>query len=221
MAGYYDQLEAQLARATTRGVPRRRSVPRLAVPRLGGDWLAVAVALGVCIAVSLVLIVGLGSHHHNRQPAVQVHRHAGPPVIRNYAPGNVPPLGGQLYCDTALRAPRGAGSATGALVVNNRPPTAYVYSLTASGLKPPPKGEVYEVWTLVEVNLANNGHQLENGVPPTLLGVIEPTVGADGRLAGEGLIPLSFNGTYRILITVQPPSSKTPGHIVLEGDVPL
>jgi hypothetical protein len=51
--------------------------------------------------------------------------------------------------------------------------------------------------------------------------VIATAVGADGQLAAEGLIPLSYNGTYRILITVQQPSAKTPGRVVLQGDVPL
>jgi hypothetical protein len=219
MAGYYDQLEAQLARATARGAARRRLVPRPTIPRLRREWLAVAAALGVCVAVSLVLLAGVGSQHHNPRPAV--HRRTGLPVIRNYAPGKVPPLGGQLQCDAALTAPPGAGSASGTVIVNTRPPTSYVYSLTASGLRPAPPGEVYEVWTRAEVNLANGGYQLENGVPPTLLGVIATAVGADGQLAAEGLIPLSFNGTYRILITVQQPSAKTPGRVVLQGDVPL
>ena len=221
MAGYYDQLEAQLARATARGAARRRLVPRLAMPRVRREWLAVAAALGVCVAVSLVLLAGVGSQHHNPRPPVPSHQRPGLPVIRNYAPGKVPPLGGQLYCDTALTAPRGAGPASGTLIVNTRPPTSYVYSLTALGLKPAPPGEVYEVWTRAEVNLPNGAYQLENGVPPALLGVIAPSVGADGRLAAEGLIPPSFNGPYRILVTVQPPSARAPGRVVLQGDVPL
>ena len=115
----------------------------------------------------------------------------------------------------------GNGSAKGSVVVHSGSGASYVYSLTAKGLKPPPAGESYEVWTIPEVNLATGGYQLQSGARPTLLGVITPTIGADGRLAARGTLPLSYNGTYRLLITVQPPTVKSPGHVVLKGDIPL
>jgi hypothetical protein len=54
--------------------------------------------------------------------------------------------------------------------------------------------------------------------PTIRLGVIEPTVGASGRLVVQGLQPQSLSGTYRLLITVQRPSATRPGHVVLQGD---
>jgi hypothetical protein len=221
MAGYYDRLEDQLARATARGVPHRRRLPRPQLPRARWSWLAAAATVAVCIAVSLVVIVGARSTHPNRSATVPQHVHASLPVIRNYAPGEVPPLGGQLFCDATLAAPHGSGSAKGSVVVHSGSGASYVYSLTARGLKPAPAGESYEVWTIPEVNLSTGGYQLQSGARPTLLGVITPTIGADGRLAAKGTLPLSDNGTYRLLITVQRQHVKSPGHVVLTGDIPL
>jgi Anti-sigma-K factor rskA len=216
MADYYDRLEDQLARATARGVPRRRRMPR---PR--SQWLGAAAAVAVCAVVSLAVIVGVHSGHQNPSAVVPDHHQAQLPVIRNYAPGPAPPLGGQLFCDATFTPPRGKGSAKATMVVHTGTGASYVYSLTGKGLKPAPAGESYEVWTIPEINGALGGYQLQRGVPPTRLGVITPGVAADGLLAARGTIPLSFSGTYRVLITVQRRSAKSPAHVVLRGDVPL
>lgn len=221
MAGYYDRLEDQLARATARGVPRRRLAARLGLPHPRWQWLGAAAAVAVCVAVSLAVIVGLHSGHHQRSSVVPGHRHAQPPVIHNYAPGKAPALGGQLFCDATLTAPRGTGSARGTIVVHTGTGASYVYSLTGSGLKPAPAGESYEVWLIPEVSLTSGGYQRERGVAPSRLGVIAPPVAADGLLAARGTIPLRFTGTYRILITVQRRSANSPGRVLLRGDVPL
>jgi hypothetical protein len=222
MADYYDRLEDQLARATARGVPRRRLVaPRLRRPRPRWQWLGAAAAVAVCVVVSLAVVFGARSAHHNRSALALDHHHTQLPVIRNYAPGPVPPLGGQLYCDATFRPPRGKGSAKATMVVHTGTGASYVYSLTGRGLKPAPAGESYEVWAIPETNGAFGGYQLQRGVAPTRLGVITPPIAADGLLAARGAIPLRFSGTYRILITVQPRSAKSPGRVVLRGDVPL
>jgi hypothetical protein len=223
MADYYDRLEEQLARATVRGVPRRRLVnKRPDLPRPRTQWLGVAAAVAVCVAVSLAVIIGIHSGQHNRSAVVpDHHHHSQPPVIRNYAPGKVPALGGQLYCDATFAPPRGKGSAKATMIVHTGTGASYVYSLTGRGLEPTPAGESYEVWAVPEIPGALGGYQLQRGVAPTRLGVIAPTVGADGLLAARGTIPLSFSGSYRVLITVQPRSAKLPGHVVLRGDVPL
>ena len=60
--------------------------------------------------------------------------------------------------------------------------------------------------------------QVHPGVPPELLGVIEPAVGSSGhvtivRLLHEGLV----GGPNKFEITVQPRSSVTvPGRVVLQ-----
>jgi hypothetical protein len=222
MADYYDRLEEQLARATARGVPGRRLVRRPSLPHPRAQWLGVAAAVAVCVAVSLAVIVGMHSGQHNQSAVVSVRHHqAQPPVIRNYAPGKVPALGGHLFCDATFTPPRGKGSAKATMVVHTGTGASYVYSLTGGGLKPAPAGDSYEVWTIPEISGALGGYQLQRGVAPTRLGVITPSVAGDGLLAARGTIPLSFSGTYRVLITVQPRSAKSPTHVVLRGDVPL
>jgi hypothetical protein len=222
MAGYYDRLEDQLARATTRGAPRRRlaALPKRPHPRW--EWLAAAAAVAVCVAVSLALILGARSANHNRQATVHHHAHHQLPEIHNYAPGPVPPLGGQMVCDVTLKPPRGAGSATATITVHTGRGASEVYSLKARSLKPAPAGKSYEVWTIPETQLAFGGYQLQNGARPSLLGVIKPPVTADGVIAASGTFPPGFNGgAYRFLITVQRPGAKSPGRVVLRGDIPL
>ena len=220
MSDYYDRLEEQLARATARGVPRRQPLPRLGRPRPRWQWLGAAAAAAVCAAVALAVIFGVRGASHHQRAVTPGHHHPQLPVIHNYAPGKVPALGGQLYCDATFKPPRGTGSAKATIVVNQGG-ASYVYSLTGRGLKPAPAGETYEVWTIPEANGAFGGHQLQRGVAPTLLGVIAPPVAADGLLAARGTIPLSYTGTYRVLITVQPRAAKSHGRVVLRADVPL
>jgi hypothetical protein len=127
-------------------------------------------------------------------------------------------MAGQLFCDAALAAPGGAAVPAGAITVNSVPPTKSVYTITASGLKPSTGGDVYEVWALPEVRLTTGGYQLIKSEPPVLLGVIRPSVGAPGRLAVEGVLPQAFTGSYRTVITLQPPSVHRPVNVVLHGD---
>jgi hypothetical protein len=223
MAGYYDQLETQLQRATERGVPRRRlsapPPPRVRWrPRT--DWIAVGLALAGSIAVAFVFLqAGSQRAHPPRQTTGQS---AKPAVIHNDAPRTPPPMGGQMVCDAALNAPRGAATPTGTLIVNTRPPTRFVYRLTATGLKPTPPGEVYEIWLEPETSTTNGAYVRLNGEPPVLLGMIAPAVGASGKLTAQALVPQTNVGnTDRMLITVQPSTAKTPGRVVLVGNVPL
>jgi hypothetical protein len=77
-----------------------------------------------------------------------------------------------------------------------------VYRVTASGLKSAPRGEVYEIWVHQEVRLTSGGYQLMPSEPNIPFGVIEPAVGASGRLVAQGLQPQTLNGTYRLLVTL-------------------
>jgi hypothetical protein len=163
--------------------------------------------------------VGLRPAPPGHRRAVPVtHAHASVPVIRNYAPGVPPPLGGQLFCDATLTAPHGAARPSGTVVVHTHPPTEYMYRITASGLNPAPHGEVYEIWVHQEVSLVSGGYQIMPSEPIILLGVTEPAVGPSGRLVAQGLQPQTFNGTYRLLVTLQRPSASRPGHVVLQAD---
>jgi len=126
-----------------------------------------------------------------------------------------------MVCDAALKAPGGAATPAGTLVVNTRPPTRFVYRVTASGLKPSPRGEVYEVWLEPETSTTNGAYIRPNGESPVLLGVIAPAVGSSGKLVAQRLVPQTvLGGADRMLITVQPPSARAPGRAVLVGTVP-
>ena len=217
MAGYYDRLEAQLADATERGAVRRRFAPRLTVPRLRADLVVVSVALAVCVAVAAVFI-GVGasrrSTSHGRPSAI------GLPMIRNYAPGTVPALSGQMECNTTLHSPGGGKSPTGTMQVNTRPPTRFVFSIAASGLKPNPRGDVYAVWLVPAVQTTSGSYEVIESAKPELIGLINPSVPRDGRLAAEGLMPQAAGGADEVLITLESvPLAKTPGRTVLEGDI--
>jgi hypothetical protein len=216
MASYYDRLEAQLADATERGAPRRFA-SRLAVPRLRADLVAVSLALAVCAVVAAVFIGAGASHRLQGHGPVGA---AGLPVIRNYAPGKVPALSGQMVCDGALQALGGGKSPSGTVLVNTRPPTRYVFSVTASGLTPNVGRSVYAVWLLPAVRNTAGSYQLIVPHKPELLGLVDPSVGGDGKLAAEGLLPQDVGGAYEVLITLEPsPSARRPGRTVLQGDI--
>jgi hypothetical protein len=95
--------------------------------------------------------------------------------------------------------------------------------ITASGLRPNTDGDVYAVWLLQAAPRGGTvgSYRLLKPEKPRLLGVIEPGVGRDGKLAAEGSLPLSLLGSdYLLLITLQPhPSVATPGRTVLHGFV--
>ncbi len=218
MADYYDRLEDQLARATARGVRRRFAIPRPRLPRLRWDWVTAGAGVAVCVVVSVVAILALhsaGQDHGNTSPGGG---HPQLPVIHNLAPAKPPRLGGTLVCDATLSPPPGRGSETGKLVVNGGQGNSELYALTARGLKRAPAGERYEVWTIPEVRLTSGAYQLQYGARPRLFGVISPPIAADGLLAAAGKIPPRLTGDYRLEVTVQPQSAKSPGHVVLRGD---
>jgi hypothetical protein len=129
-------------------------------------------------------------------------------------------LPGQMVCNTSLEPPGGGKSPSGTVVVNTRPPTRYVFSIIASGLKPNVGGSVYAVWLRPAVQTTSGVYRLIRSEPPEFVGLINPSVAGDGRLAAEGLLPQDANGDYEVLITLEPnPSAKTTGRTVLQGDI--
>ncbi len=216
MADFYDRLELALADATERGVRRRVRVR--GSMRRRGDWLAAAAALAVTVAVVAVIAIVAGDHRLGQRPV----NRSQPAVVTNYGPHRLPVLGGQMVCDTELRAPGGGGSARGVVVVNTRPPTRFVFSLTASGLAPNARANAYAVWLLPATRLASGAYQLLSGQTLLLVGVVRPSVARTGLVAVEGLLPQSASGDYLMRLTLQPrPSSRTPGPTVLQGFIGL
>lgn len=232
MAGYYDRLEAQLARATVRGAAGRRVAWRLRLPRIRMD--VVAVALGVAAAVAVAAVfVGLDTSHrlarHVATPAVgsNVRRGlAGSHVIRNYAPGRAPALGGQRMWDAALRPPGAGGSRRGTVIVNKGARNRYRFSITASGL--PPRNPVaggYAVWIMPAVQTSSGAIQVQGGAASgpglspyaELVGVIKPGP-SNGRISAEGVLPADASGANLLIVT---PSGPIPTRIILEGYIEM
>jgi hypothetical protein len=101
----------------------------------------------------------------------------------------------------------------------------YRFLITASGLRANAGGSVYGVWLLEAAPRggAIGTYRLLQPQRPRLLGLIEPGVGRDGKLAAEALMPPELLGSdYLLLITLQPHrSAATPGRTVLHGFVSL
>jgi hypothetical protein len=101
----------------------------------------------------------------------------------------------------------------------------YKFLITASGLRPNTNGSTYAVWLLEAATRGGTigTYRLLKPQRPRLLGVIEPGVGSQGKLAAEGSVPPGLLGSdYLMLITLQPhQSNRTPGRIVLHGFVSL
>lgn len=228
MAGYYDRLEAQLAQATARGAAGGRARLRARLPRIRMD--VVAVALGVAVAGAVVaVLVGLGAsqrlaHHHATPPAGSTVRrgHSGPPVIRNYAPGRPPALGGERMWHGALRPPGARGSRSGTVIVNKSDTGSGLFSISLFGLPPRnPGGTGYAVWIVPAVKTSSGAIQVQGGTAAgpglspyaELVGVIRPGP-INGRVSAEGVLPRHANGADLLIVT---PSGPKPTRIILEG----
>jgi hypothetical protein len=232
MAGYYDRLEAQLARATARGAAGRRVAWRLRLPRIRVDVVAVALGVAATVAVAAVFI-GLDTSHrlarHVTTPAVGAPVKRGPAgsqVIRNYAPGRAPTLGGQRMWEAALRPPGARGPRSGTVIVTRAAPNRHQFSLTASGLPPTnPAARGYAVWIIPAVQTSSGAIQVQGGtasgpgVSPyaELVGVIKPGP-ANGRISAEGVLPADASGANLLIVT---PSGPTPTRIILQGYIEM
>ena len=213
MADYYDRVETQLARLTERGAHRRLRAWRLALPRVTARYLAVAASVLVVVGVGAVFLTAGTTH---RLPGHVAGGATAPASLRNFSPASAPAPSGLLITSTDLTPADGGKSPTGKASVYTRPPNRYELSITASGLAPNPSGDVYAVWLSQVVDTASGTYHPH---APELVGVIRPSVGRDGKLAAESLVPQDANGgAYEILITLQPAgSTKAPGRTVLRG----
>ena len=223
MRDYYDRLEEQLSELTAQGAHRRRRVsvalPRVRLRARFGNLVALAASGVIVVAVAAALFaVRAGHHRPYRSPAVG---HGGPPVLRNIYPARVPAPSGQLISASRLVSPSGRKAPVGEVRFYAASPTLTKMVVTAAGLRKETARDVYAVWLLpADVFSVTGGAvtQLHPGVPPELLGVIEPAVGRSGhvtivRLLHEGLV----GGPNKLEIAVQPRSSVTvPGRVVLQ-----
>jgi hypothetical protein len=228
-----------------RGARRRWSGRRVIVIRIRAEMIAVALAVLAVVGVSAV-VLGIGSKRPARPARHAVAQHQQSLVIRNFSPSAPPALPGRMVCIAELTRPGlGPGGLfwpttcqSQSLGVGGWPHgifhatlgkvdgvSEYRFSITADRLPPNTSGNVYAVWLLqaaVQGGLAGSYRLLEPH-RPQLLGVIEPGIARDGKLAAEGLIPPELLGSdYLLLITLQPHrSAATPGRTVLHGFVSL
>lgn len=220
MADYYDRLEAQLATLTERGAHRRRR-PRLALPpgRFGFELVAVVASVLVVVVVAAALLsVGTARHasQHHVHPAT--HGSASRVLLDQYpAPFPAPP--GGFICQSPLTAPRGGRPAHGMVRFYSAPPTSTEMFLTANGLRQPRGRDVYAVWMYPAVaNAVSGGYQLQRSHSPQLVGVIESPSGVTRHLTIADRLAQTFNGAYRLVISLQPHGSlRAPGSIALAG----
>jgi hypothetical protein len=231
-----ERLRAQLGFDPERGwraeaiVDRRSRRSR----RIRMDVVAVALGVAVVVAVAAVF-VGLGTghrlaHHVAAPPVGSTGRRglSGSHVIKNYAPGRAPALGGQRMWKATLHPPGDLGFRGGTVIVNKsaRAPTRYLFSITASGLPPTnPATKGYAVWIVPAVQTSSGAIQVQGGgasrpgLSPyaELVGVIKPGP-ANGRISAEGVLPADASGANLLIIT---PSGPIPTRIILKAYIEM
>lgn len=218
--------------------------------RLAGRWprwgLA-APALGLLVTVGVVAVFIVSGLRHQREAPVQrpVVQPPHSPVVRNYAHSKLPPLprdsvsylSGHLGASAYSPNPRDTFVLTTTHAASVNPsggPTPSTLTIRASGLKPAPRGSVYAVWLTHAIGgvpqIFGPAHgtkittvqtPLRPEPPFSLVGIIQPPIGADGELTARVPVDvpiLDIGGGIRtaLLITVERnPNAKTPGRAVL------
>ena len=219
MPDYYDQLETQLVALTNRGAHRRRR-PRIALPppRLGLELVAVAAAVLIVVVVATAILSVGTAHHgprHHTSPATHTSTSR---VLLNQYPARLPAAPGRFICQSPLRAPRGSRSTHGIVRFYAAPPTGTTMLLTAGGLPRSIGQGLYAVWLYPAVSKAEGGYQLQWSHSPQLVGVIESPAGVSGHVTIAHRLAQTFNGAYKLVVTVQPHGSlRAPGRIALAG----
>jgi hypothetical protein len=190
----------------------------------------VAVALGVAVVGAVVaVLVGVGANQHIARhvatpPAGSTVRRgqSGPPVIRNYAPGRPPALGGERMWHGALRRPGAGESRSGTVIVNKSDTGSGLFSMTLFGLPPTnPGGAGYAVWIVPAVKTSSGAIQVQGGTATgpglspeaELVGAIKPDP-ANGKVTVEGSLPADASGANLLYVA---PAGPIPTRIVLEA----
>lgn len=227
------------------GAQRRELRHRIAIRGIRTDTVVVALSILVVVSVGAAFLIVARKHPSPaRRPVVESQR---PPVIRNFSPRKLPALPGLTVCTAELtraalspggvfwpttcqfQPPGIGGSPNGTFRANSgkvNGANERAFSITASGLRPNTRGSVYAVWLLQAAKRfggATGIYRLLEPQRPRLLGVIQPAVGGDGKLAAQGLVPPDVpGGDYLLLIAAQPHRSvATPGRTVLHGFISL
>jgi hypothetical protein len=207
MDDYYGRVEAQLATLTERGAHRRGFAPRWAAPRVTGEIAALGLAVLVALGIAAIfLTVGNHSRRGVSTPPSGATGSA-PPLLHNFSRTAMPPVAGQVVCDTRLQPPTGRRAPSGRARIYERA-GRFVLWARASGLKPNTRNDTYGVWL--------------SGGPgsPRLIGLVRVVVGGDRTLAIEAQLPPGAARYYLLLITHQTRLPTTrPGATALQGFV--
>ena len=124
-------------------------------------------------------------------------------MLRNIYPAAAPAPSGQLISASRLTSPSGRKAPVGEVRFYAATPTLTKMVLTAAGLRKVGADDVYAVWLLPAdvFSVTAGATQVHPGVPPELLGVIEPAVGSSGHVAIVHLLNEGWGG---------PTSSRSP-----------
>lgn len=240
-----DELERRLiagcygpATATEPGRRRRgRSLAAVAdAGRVARNGAVPALVLAVAALVFVVAItVGL-RHGHVAHPQRPGRPQSHLPVVRNYAHSGLPslPRGSVAYYTAHLGASSSSPNPRDTFVLDTtqvgllKPgagPTRSTLTIRASGLKPTPPRSAYFVWLApasYTTTTATFPTSLRPLPPYSLVGIVQPPIGADGELVAR--VPISVNvrksstRQFELLITVaRHPNTRAPGRAVLLG----
>jgi hypothetical protein len=215
-------------------------------------WGLVVPALGLVVTVVVVAVFTTSGLRHQREAPVQrpVLQPPYPPVVHNYAHSKLPPLprdsvsysSGHLGASDYSLNPRDTFVLTTTRAESINPsggPTPSTLTIRASGLKPAPRGSVYAAWLTLAVGgnpqiyvSAHRGKRtfvrtpLRPEPPFSLVGIIQPPVGADGELTARVPVDVPVRQTggglpwIALLITIERnPNPMTPGRAVLVGAI--
>jgi len=225
------------AAASEHGRTRRRvwlGARAAIVARLVRNLAAPALALAVTALVIVIVITAGSGHRHPAQPLRASRPEPHPPVVHNYAHSTLPPLprGSVTYFTGHLgassRSPNlrdtfALATTEVGLVKPGEGPTRSTLTITASGLKPAPRGNVYLVWLAPAGFAGNTARAPLRVLPPyALVGVIQPPIGIDGDFIARVPVGVdvrqSATRQFELLITIQRnQNAKTPGRAVLLG----
>jgi hypothetical protein len=236
--------------ATDHGHRRRRG-RRFAgvavVARLGGKLAVPALLLASMALVIVVVAITLGLRHGRAHPQRPVRPAPHLPVVHNYAHSQPPslPRGSVTYSKGHLGPPGNApnphdtfalDTTQVGLLHGGEGPTRSTLTIRASGLRAAPRGSVYAVW-VAQATYTTDSPKLvgKSGMPfskasttilkllppYSLVGIIQPPIGSDGKLVARQPISVDVRQGIRIyqfelVITIERnPNAKRLGRPVL------
>ena len=169
-----------------------------------------AAAVIVLIVILSLALSGGGSKSGHKTPAASTPTTTSTPTTNSTtATTSTTSTTGQsarIVAQVNLSAPAG-GSAKGVAEILKAGSTEAV-AIIATNVAPNKAHDAYAVWVY---NSATDAHRL---------GFVSPGVGSSGKLQTEGGLPTNASHYHHLIITLETQSDpKTPGQIVLEGDL--